>query len=170
MYYDLLKARNEKNLDKDIAIARVEQVQIILFCSKIHLFGLFKYSSFISLMVRDLLALANILPSFYKEISLMVLLYPCVCPLSKRKFHTTLTRIPQYRFFRFWSIGQMFIGLTPVDYLQISPFPYDLVKKECAKYPNAVLCWAQEEAKNQGAWTYVQPRFNTTLNASRNIR
>uniref|UniRef100_A0A2Z5RE50 2-oxoglutarate dehydrogenase complex component E1 n=1 Tax=Reticulitermes speratus TaxID=60591 RepID=A0A2Z5RE50_9NEOP len=76
VYYDLKKARNEKNLDKDIAIARVEQ---------------------------------------------------------------------------------------------ISPFPYDLVKKECAKYPNAILCWAQEEAKNQGAWTYVQPRFNTTLNGSRDI-
>jgi len=52
---------------------------------------------------------------------------------------------------------------------QISPFPYDLVKKECAKYPNAVLSWAQEEPKNQGSWTYVQPRFNTTLNGSRDI-
>ncbi|PNF19902.1 2-oxoglutarate dehydrogenase, mitochondrial [Cryptotermes secundus] len=52
---------------------------------------------------------------------------------------------------------------------QISPFPYDLVKKECAKYPNAALCWAQEEAKNQGSWTYVQPRFNTTLNGSRDV-
>ncbi|XP_069692670.1 2-oxoglutarate dehydrogenase complex component E1 isoform X5 [Periplaneta americana] len=76
VYYDLKKARNEKNLDKDVAIARVEQ---------------------------------------------------------------------------------------------ISPFPYDLVKKECVKYPNAAICWAQEEAKNQGAWTYVQPRFNTTLNGSRGL-
>jgi hypothetical protein len=33
-----MKARNEKSLDKDIAIARVEQVQIILFCCKIHLY------------------------------------------------------------------------------------------------------------------------------------
>ena len=64
----------------------------------------------------------------------------------------------------------MFNELTHIAYLQISPFPYDLVKKECAKYPNAVLCWAQEEAKNQGAWTYVQPRFDTTLNGSRDIR
>jgi len=54
VYYDLLKARNEKNLDRDIAIARVEQVQIVLFCCKIHLFGLFKYSSFILLIVQDL--------------------------------------------------------------------------------------------------------------------
>jgi hypothetical protein len=88
----------------------------------------------------------------------------------KKKIPDNLTGIPQYRYFRFWSFGQRFIGLAHVAYLQISPFPYDLVKKECAKYPNAVLCWAQEEAKNQGAWTYVQPRFNTTLNGSRNIR
>ncbi|XP_017790798.1 PREDICTED: 2-oxoglutarate dehydrogenase, mitochondrial isoform X1 [Habropoda laboriosa] len=52
---------------------------------------------------------------------------------------------------------------------QISPFPYDLVKKEAAKYPNAELAWAQEEHKNQGAWTYVQPRFHTALNGTRTV-
>lgn len=53
---------------------------------------------------------------------------------------------------------------------QISPFPYDLVKAECAKYPNAEIVWAQEEHKNQGCWTYIQPRFLTALNASRDVR
>uniref|UniRef100_A0A1B6CX51 2-oxoglutarate dehydrogenase, mitochondrial n=1 Tax=Clastoptera arizonana TaxID=38151 RepID=A0A1B6CX51_9HEMI len=52
---------------------------------------------------------------------------------------------------------------------QISPFPYDLIKKECCKYRNAQLCWSQEEHKNQGAWTYVQPRFDTALNKTRDI-
>ena len=52
---------------------------------------------------------------------------------------------------------------------QISPFPYDLVKKEAAKYANAELLWAQEEHKNQGAWTYVQPRFHTALNGTRGV-
>lgn len=52
---------------------------------------------------------------------------------------------------------------------QISPFPYDLVKKESAKYPNAELIWAQEEHKNQGGWTYVQPRFLTALNGTRSV-
>uniref|UniRef100_A0A6B2ED08 2-oxoglutarate dehydrogenase complex component E1 n=1 Tax=Phlebotomus kandelakii TaxID=1109342 RepID=A0A6B2ED08_9DIPT len=52
---------------------------------------------------------------------------------------------------------------------QISPFPYDLVKKEAEKYSNAELVWVQEEAKNQGSWSYVQPRFHTALNASRDI-
>ena len=53
---------------------------------------------------------------------------------------------------------------------QISPFPFDLVKEECAKYPNAKLVWTQEEHKNQGAWSYVQPRVHTALNGSRPIR
>ncbi|KAK1126621.1 hypothetical protein K0M31_004247 [Melipona bicolor] len=52
---------------------------------------------------------------------------------------------------------------------QISPFPYDLVKKEAAKYANAELIWAQEEPKNQGAWTYIQPRFYTALNGTRSV-
>ncbi|XP_078040415.1 oxoglutarate dehydrogenase Nc73EF isoform X3 [Augochlora pura] len=52
---------------------------------------------------------------------------------------------------------------------QISPFPYDLVKKEAAKYANAELIWSQEEHKNQGGWTYVQPRFHTALNGTRSV-
>ncbi|XP_058799660.1 2-oxoglutarate dehydrogenase complex component E1 isoform X4 [Phymastichus coffea] len=52
---------------------------------------------------------------------------------------------------------------------QISPFPYDLIKKEVAKYPNAELVWAQEEHKNQGAWAYVQPRFQTCLNGTKSV-
>ncbi|XP_043268320.1 2-oxoglutarate dehydrogenase, mitochondrial isoform X5 [Venturia canescens] len=52
---------------------------------------------------------------------------------------------------------------------QISPFPYDLVKKEVAKYPNAEIIWTQEEHKNQGAWTYVQPRFVTALTGTRDV-
>ncbi|XP_044726471.1 2-oxoglutarate dehydrogenase, mitochondrial isoform X2 [Chrysoperla carnea] len=59
------------------------------------------------------------------------------------------------------------IAITRVE--QISPFPYDLIKKECNKYPNAQLCWTQEEHKNQGAWTYVQPRFKTALNGAKEV-
>ena len=42
---------------------------------------------------------------------------------------------------------------------QIAPFPYQRVKDELAKYPNAEVCWAQEEHRNQGAWTYVKERL-----------
>jgi 2-oxoglutarate dehydrogenase E1 component len=46
---------------------------------------------------------------------------------------------------------------------QISPFPFDIVKRVTDSYCNAELCWVQEEHKNMGAWTYVQPRFQTAL-------
>jgi len=60
------------------------------------------------------------------------------------------------------------IAISTVE--QISPFPYDLVKAECAKYPNAEIAWAQEEHKNQGAWSYIQPRFETALNSCRDVK
>lgn len=46
---------------------------------------------------------------------------------------------------------------------QISPFPYDLIDAECRKYSNAELMWVQEEHKNMGAWTYVQPRIQNLM-------
>ncbi|GAQ84781.1 2-oxoglutarate dehydrogenase E1 component [Klebsormidium nitens] len=46
---------------------------------------------------------------------------------------------------------------------QIAPFPFDRVAKRISQYPNAELCWVQEEPKNRGAWTYVQPRIATAL-------
>ncbi|XP_017863464.1 PREDICTED: 2-oxoglutarate dehydrogenase, mitochondrial [Drosophila arizonae] len=46
---------------------------------------------------------------------------------------------------------------------QICPFPYDLIYKQLELYPKADLFWVQEEHKNQGAWTYVQPRLDTVL-------
>ncbi|XP_050540620.1 2-oxoglutarate dehydrogenase complex component E1 isoform X3 [Daktulosphaira vitifoliae] len=52
---------------------------------------------------------------------------------------------------------------------QISPFPYDLIKQEITKYHNADIVWSQEEHKNQGPWSYVQPRFYTLMNNTKNI-
>jgi len=52
---------------------------------------------------------------------------------------------------------------------QILSFPYDLAKEECAKYHKASIIWAREEPKNQGAWSYVQPRFKTVLKDSKSI-
>ncbi|XP_073951152.1 oxoglutarate dehydrogenase Nc73EF isoform X3 [Choristoneura fumiferana] len=53
---------------------------------------------------------------------------------------------------------------------QISPFPYDLIKAEAAKYSNAQLVWSQEEHKNMGSWSYIEPRFRTLLQNQRQIR
>ena len=45
---------------------------------------------------------------------------------------------------------------------QISPFPYQEIREELTRWPNAQLVWAQEEAMNYGAWSYVRPRLETT--------
>ncbi|XP_030572645.1 2-oxoglutarate dehydrogenase-like, mitochondrial [Drosophila novamexicana] len=46
---------------------------------------------------------------------------------------------------------------------QVCPFPYDLILEQINKYKGAELVWFQEEHKNQGAWSYIQPRFDTTI-------
>lgn len=52
---------------------------------------------------------------------------------------------------------------------QLAPFPWDKVAEECALYKNADVMWCQEEPKNMGAWSFVQPRIATatrTLNGN----
>ena len=64
-----------------------------------------------------------------------------------------------------WLIESMHWGYIDwlLDFLQICPFPYDLIKQQILQYPNATLVFAQEEHKNGGAWTYVQPRIDNVL-------
>uniref|UniRef100_A0A8C7R0M9 2-oxoglutarate dehydrogenase complex component E1 n=1 Tax=Oncorhynchus mykiss TaxID=8022 RepID=A0A8C7R0M9_ONCMY len=52
---------------------------------------------------------------------------------------------------------------------QLSPFPFDLVKAESEKYPNADLVWCQEEHKNQGYYDYVKPRMRTTIDRAKPV-
>mmetsp|Transcript_31679 Transcript_31679/g.32271 ORF Transcript_31679/g.32271 Transcript_31679/m.32271 type:complete len:236 (-) Transcript_31679:167-874(-) len=42
---------------------------------------------------------------------------------------------------------------------QLAPFPWDRVAAEAALYDNAEVVWCQEEPKNMGAWSFVQPRI-----------
>ncbi|PWN51095.1 putative KGD1-alpha-ketoglutarate dehydrogenase [Violaceomyces palustris] len=44
---------------------------------------------------------------------------------------------------------------------QISPLNYEAIVPALDKYPNADLCFAQEEPLNNGAWSYLQPRLRT---------
>ena len=44
---------------------------------------------------------------------------------------------------------------------QIAPFPWDKVSEEAVLYKNAEIIWCQEEPKNMGAWSFVQPRITT---------
>ena len=52
---------------------------------------------------------------------------------------------------------------------QLAPFPWDKVAEEAAHFKNAEVMWVQEEPKNMGAWSFVQPRIATatrTLNGA----
>ena len=53
--------------------------------------------------------------------------------------------------------------ITIVRLEQLAPFPMDRVASAINNYPNAQVVWVQEEPKNQGAWTYIQPRFQTSM-------
>ncbi|XP_026471313.1 2-oxoglutarate dehydrogenase, mitochondrial-like [Ctenocephalides felis] len=53
---------------------------------------------------------------------------------------------------------------------QMCPFPYDLIRKESEKYPNASVAWVQEEHRNMGGWTYFNPRYRTCMKGTRCIR
>jgi len=60
------------------------------------------------------------------------------------------------------------VAITRVE--QISPFPFDKVKKEGDRFKNAEVVWCQEEPKNAGAWAYVQPRIETALRGTSDAR
>ncbi len=49
---------------------------------------------------------------------------------------------------------------------QFYPFPEQALRAICASYPNATqLVWAQEEAKNMGGWSFVEPRLMGLIGA-----
>eukprot|EP01038_Epipyxis_sp_PR26KG_P007056 gene7056-9631_t len=51
---------------------------------------------------------------------------------------------------------------------QLAPFPWDRVAAEVALYKNADVLWCQEEPKNMGAWSFVQPRIITATRTINN--
>lgn len=53
---------------------------------------------------------------------------------------------------------------------QLYPFPYDEVKAELAKYPNAKqVGWAQEEPKNQGAFYQIRHRLEEVISEEQKL-
>ena len=46
---------------------------------------------------------------------------------------------------------------------QFYPFPAQATVKELKRFPNAEIVWCQEEPKNQGAWTYMEPNIEWVL-------
>ncbi|MDR5761202.1 2-oxoglutarate dehydrogenase E1 component [Caballeronia sp. LZ035] len=47
---------------------------------------------------------------------------------------------------------------------QLYPFPASQIAAQLARYPNVKrVIWCQEEARNQGAWTYAEPQLRELL-------
>lgn len=46
---------------------------------------------------------------------------------------------------------------------QFYPFPAHSMVTELGRFKNAEVVWCQEEPKNQGAWTFVEPNFEWVL-------
>ncbi|HMO24669.1 MAG TPA: hypothetical protein PKB10_00215 [Tepidisphaeraceae bacterium] len=47
---------------------------------------------------------------------------------------------------------------------QLYPFPQEELAEALAKYPRKVeVCWVQEEPKNRGGWTFMEPRLRAML-------
>jgi 2-oxoglutarate dehydrogenase E1 component len=46
---------------------------------------------------------------------------------------------------------------------QLYPFPETVLAQELNRFPKADIVWCQEEPKNQGAWTFVEPRVANTI-------
>ena len=53
--------------------------------------------------------------------------------------------------------------ITIVRLEQLAPFPMDRVASAVNNFPGAEVAWVQEEPKNQGAYSYIVPRFQTSM-------
>jgi 2-oxoglutarate dehydrogenase E1 component len=57
---------------------------------------------------------------------------------------------------------------------QLYPFPARALINEIGRFPNADVVWCQEEPKNMGAWTFIEPNVNWVLDrlnpAGRRVR
>ena len=46
---------------------------------------------------------------------------------------------------------------------QFYPFPAQSAVKELERFKGAQMIWCQEEPKNQGAWTFIEPNLEWVL-------
>lgn len=65
------------------------------------------------------------------------------------------------------TLGLRNVAITRIE--QLHPFPWAQLRDNLDNmYPNAqTIVWAQEEPLNAGAWSFVQPRIETLLNATK---
>ena len=58
-------------------------------------------------------------------------------------------------------LGRNDVYLLRVE--QLYPYPDDAVQEELMRFKNAQIVWAQEEPKNMGAWSFIEPRIEESL-------
>jgi 2-oxoglutarate dehydrogenase E1 component len=57
-------------------------------------------------------------------------------------------------------------GITDIYLLRLEqfyPFPAQAMQKELSRFKQAEIVWCQEEPKNQGAWSFVEPNLEWVL-------
>lgn len=45
----------------------------------------------------------------------------------------------------------------------MAPFPFNSLAPQLQAYKNAEIVWCQEEQKNAGAWSFIEPRIRAQL-------
>jgi 2-oxoglutarate dehydrogenase E1 component len=61
------------------------------------------------------------------------------------------------------------VALVRVE--ELYPWPHEEIVQLMERYPAVEqVVWAQEEPRNQGAWTYVQPRLRVSAGAAVGVR
>jgi 2-oxoglutarate dehydrogenase E1 component len=58
-------------------------------------------------------------------------------------------------------LGRDDIYLMRVE--QLYPFPKKALTNEMSRFPQAEIVWCQEEPKNMGAWSYIEPYLEWVL-------
>jgi 2-oxoglutarate dehydrogenase E1 component len=65
--------------------------------------------------------------------------------------------------------GREAVGIDDVYLMrleQLYPFPARALIQELGRFPNAEIVWAQEEPKNMGAWSFIEPNLEWVLERS----
>jgi 2-oxoglutarate dehydrogenase E1 component len=52
---------------------------------------------------------------------------------------------------------------------QLYPFPEQELSRAVARYPRTKMVWAQEEPRNYGAWSYLEPRLRAILRDQKGV-
>jgi len=58
-------------------------------------------------------------------------------------------------------LGRNDVYLLRVE--QLYPYPDDAIREELSRFKNADIVWCQEEPKNMGAWSFIEPFIEESL-------